>query len=89
MTAWWPWPWPALARKVLLSKQDPGHVMFYDIDGTLLSTVEAGALPDMLTFTPDGNGVLVANEGEPNDMYTIDPEGSLSYVDLSGGDNAM
>ena len=68
------------------SKQDPGHVMFYDIDGNLLSTVEAGALPDMLTFTPDGNGVLVANEGEPNDMYTIDPEGSLSYVDLSGGD---
>jgi 2',3'-cyclic-nucleotide 2'-phosphodiesterase/3'-nucleotidase/5'-nucleotidase len=68
------------------SKQDPGHVMFYDIDGNLLSTVEAGALPDMLTFTPDGNGVLVANEGEPNAMYTIDPEGSLSYVDLSGGD---
>ena len=67
------------------SKQDPGHVMFFDIEGTLLSTVEAGALPDMLTFTPDGNGVLVANEGEPNDMYTIDPEGSLSYVDLSGG----
>ena len=31
-----------------MSKQDPGHVMFFDIDGTLLSTVEAGALPDKL-----------------------------------------
>jgi 2',3'-cyclic-nucleotide 2'-phosphodiesterase/3'-nucleotidase/5'-nucleotidase len=69
-----------------MSKQDPGHVMFFDTDGNLLSTVQAGALPDMLTFTPDGTGVLVANEGEPNSQYTIDPEGSLSYVDLSGGD---
>jgi len=59
--------------------------MFFDTDGNLLSTVQAGALPDMLTFTPDGTGVLVANEGEPNSQYTIDPEGSLSYVDLSGG----
>lgn len=71
-----------------MSKQDAGHVMFFDTDGNLLSTVIAGALPDMLTFTPDGGGVLVANEGEPNDDYTIDPEGTLTYVDLSGGDAA-
>ena len=69
-----------------MSKQDAGHVMFFDTDGNMVSNVIAGALPDMVTFTPDGNGVLVANEGEPNDMYTIDPEGTLSYVDLSGGD---
>ncbi|MBL6743766.1 MAG: choice-of-anchor I family protein, partial [Candidatus Poseidonia sp.] len=71
-----------------MSKQDAGHVMFFDTDGNMVSTVIAGALPDMLTFTPDGAGVLVANEGEPNDDYTIDPEGTLTYVDLSGGDAA-
>ena len=68
-----------------MSKQDPGYVLFMDIDGSTISTVTAGALPDMLTFTPDGQAVLVANEGEPNDMYTIDPEGSVSYIDLANG----
>lgn len=68
-----------------MSKQDPGYVLFMDIDGATISTVTAGALPDMLTFTPDGQAVLVANEGEPNDMYTIDPEGSVSYIDLANG----
>ncbi|PSR19523.1 bifunctional metallophosphatase/5'-nucleotidase [filamentous cyanobacterium CCP3] len=66
-------------------KTDPGSVVFFDIDGNFLNAVTVGALPDMLTFTPDGTKVLVANEGEPNDDYTIDPEGSISIIDLSGG----
>ncbi len=66
-------------------KTDPGSVVFFDIDGNFLNAVTVGALPDMLTFTPDGTKVLVANEGEPNDDYTIDPEGSVSIIDLSGG----
>ncbi len=65
--------------------QEPGLVAFYDINGTLLNTVPVGALPDMLTFTPDGQTILVANEGEPNDDYTIDPEGSVSVIDISAG----
>jgi len=65
--------------------QDPGSVVFFNADGDFLNSVTVGALPDMLTFTPDGSKVLVANEGEPNDDYTIDPEGSVSIVDISGG----
>jgi hypothetical protein len=67
-------------------KQAPGLVAFYKAsDLTLQSTVTVGALPDMVTFSPDGRYVLVANEGEPNDDYTVDPEGSVSVIDIRGG----
>ncbi|MCB0177198.1 MAG: choice-of-anchor I family protein [Anaerolineae bacterium] len=68
--------------------QDPGQVVFLDTDGNVLNSVEVGALPDMVTFTPDGQKVLVANEGEPSDDYTVDPEGSVSIIDISGGAEA-
>jgi secreted PhoX family phosphatase len=67
------------------TKTDNGFILFYDKDYTLLNTVTVGALPDMVTFSPDGKFVIVANEGEPNDDYTIDPEGSISVIDISGG----
>lgn len=64
-------------------KQNPGKVVFYRAT-TLqpVSEVQVGALPDMLAFTPDGRYVVVANEGEPNDAYTVDPEGSVSVIDV-------
>jgi DNA-binding beta-propeller fold protein YncE len=66
-------------------KQDPGRVAFYSTAGALLGSVTVGALPDMVSFSPDGRYVLSANEGEPNDAYTVDPEGSVSIIDLAGG----
>jgi 2',3'-cyclic-nucleotide 2'-phosphodiesterase (5'-nucleotidase family) len=65
-------------------KTDPGKVAFFD--GTTLNQlgeVTVGALPDMLTFTPDGKQIVVANEGEPDG--NIDPQGSISIIDLSQG----
>ena len=64
-------------------KTDNGHVVIYDAN-TLerLQIVEVGSLPDMVTFTPDGNYVLVANEGEPDDTYQVDPEGSISIINI-------
>ncbi len=67
-------------------KQAPGVVAFYDAsDLGLLNTVEVGALPDMVAFTPNGRYLLVANEGEPSDDYSVDPEGSVSVIDLRHG----
>jgi hypothetical protein len=65
-------------------KTDPGHVAFYKTNGQLIVTVRAGALPDMLTFTPDGDHVLVANEGEPSGYGTghVDPPGSISIIPI-------
>ncbi|MBC7911456.1 MAG: choice-of-anchor I family protein, partial [Pyrinomonadaceae bacterium] len=54
-------------------------------DGTFLSSVQVGAIPDMLVFTPDGEKVLVANEAEPSTDYLNDPEGSVSIIDLRIG----
>ncbi len=66
-------------------KQADGVVVFFDTEGVFLNQVAAGALPDMLIFSEDGQKVLVANEGEPNDDYDIDPEGSVTIIDLSQG----
>lgn len=62
---------------------DPGSVVFFDTHGSFLAQVAVGALPDALTFSPDGKLVVVANEGEPDDG--IDPEGSVSVIDLGAG----
>ncbi len=70
-------------------KTDPGTAVFFDTDLNFLSAVPVGALPDNIVFTPDGKKVLVANEGEPNDDYSIDPEGTVSIIDVSKGAAAL
>jgi len=72
----------ALAADV---EQEPGYVVFYTADGTYLSAVETGALPDKVAFSPDGMTVVAANEGQPNGDYSVDPDGSLTVIDVSAG----
>ena len=67
------------------TKQDTGYIAFYNVDGTFVSAVAAGALPDKVGFSPDGKYAVVANEGEPNDDYSVDPAGTITVIDVAGG----
>ncbi len=72
-------------------KTDNGFVQFFDLTNPALpvhlSTVNVGALPDMVKFSSDGKKLLVTNEGEPGAVisgnYTIDPVGSISVIDTA------
>ncbi|MFN3597893.1 MAG: choice-of-anchor I family protein [Rubricoccaceae bacterium] len=61
-------------------KTDPGQVVLFSPAGTFLAAAPVGALPDALAVTPDGRTVVVACEGEPNNAYTVDPEGEVWIV---------
>lgn len=69
-------------------KTNPGKVIVLRAsDLSVAGSAEVGALPDMLTFTPDGKTILVANEGEPNSYgqaESVDPVGSIGVIDVSG-----
>lgn len=73
-------------------KTDNGVIAFYSLDATgaatFLKKVAVGALPDGVAFSPDGKFLLVANEGELGNTFKtdgIDPEGSISIIDITGG----
>ncbi|MBF9143708.1 choice-of-anchor I family protein [Hymenobacter properus] len=69
--------------------QQNGSIVFFDQNGTFIKQVTVGAMPDMITFSPDGHYLITANEGEPNQAYTDDPIGSVSVVDMTGGISAV
>lgn len=83
------------------TRTNPGLVKLYDTSTRSLlagvNSITVGALPDMLTFTPDGSKLLVANEGTPSTYGArladsgghrnygapaLDPVGSVSIIDM-------
>ncbi|WP_026295511.1 choice-of-anchor I family protein [Methylophilus methylotrophus] len=83
------------------TRTNAGIVQLYNTSSRSLAsgtnTFTVGALPDMLTFTPDGTKILVANEGTP-DAYgkrigtsvprvygsaANDPVGSVTIIDVA------
>lgn len=74
------------------NRTDNGKVFLINPDGSLIKAIDVGAVPDMLTFTPDGKRLLVANEAEATlnsaveqGATRVDPDGSVSIIDLSRG----
>ncbi len=65
--------------------QANGNIVFFDGNGTFISQVPVGAMPDMITFNNDYTKVLVACEGEPKSDYSVDPEGTVGIIDITGG----
>ena len=65
-----------------------GAVYVLGMDGSLITSVLAGALPDSVKCTSDGSACVSANEGEPDDDVNIDPVGSITVVTASAWTNA-
>lgn len=64
-------------------KVNPGKVVVFNTTTyAAVAVVTVGSLPDMVTFSPNGKFILTANEGEPNDAYTIDPLGTVSIISV-------
>lgn len=85
----------ALAIEAAPDRSKRGVVVFFDTRSgrQVGSPVPVGALPDMVTFTPNGRMVLVANEGTPNRRVDgqpcpVDPRGSVSVIELTTSDSA-
>ena len=64
--------------------QQPGLIVFFSTENlSVIQQVSVGALPDMVTFSPDGTYALSANEGEPSDQYDVDPLGTVSIIEIN------
>ncbi|MEM6259949.1 MAG: choice-of-anchor I family protein [Planctomycetota bacterium] len=61
-------------------------VLFDVVTSKVLCTLPVGYHPDMVAFSPNGDYLLVANEGQASEDlgYRRDPEGSVSVIDLKG-----
>lgn len=76
----------AFAIESTADRTQPGVVKLFDTTTLALSgginSITVGALPDMLTFSPDGSRLLVANEATPTNYSGYDPVGSVSIIDM-------
>lgn len=79
---------------------DPGQAVFFDIaTATIYARVPTGVLPDAVTWSKDGETVVVSNEGEPRCVTGPDrvpttdptraenPEGSVTVIDVDDDDD--
>jgi len=85
----------AIAAQVSTDKAVPGKVFLADVSGKLSPSapngIVVGSLPDSVHFSPNGQYIVTANEGEPTSYCltngalptTTDPNGSVSIIDLS------
>jgi len=85
----------AIATMVSANKADAGRVFLADVNGKLvpsaLTGIAVGSLPDSIHFSPNGQYIITANEGEPTSYCltsgtlptTTDPNGSISIIDIS------
>ncbi len=90
----------AFAMESTVDRTAPGEVVLFDTTTRSLAAgtnrITVGALPDMVTFTPDGSRLLVANEATPSTYgarigtsvprvfanAVNDPAGSVSVIDM-------
>ena len=64
-------------------KTSPGKVVVFNTETYAeVKVINVGSLPDMVTYSPDGKWIMTANEGEPNNDYTIDPPGTVSIISV-------
>ena len=70
---------------VVGKKQSKGKVVIFKANGDYDKNITVGYLPDMVTFNNDGTKIIVANEGEPNNDYSVDPIGSIGIIDVATG----
>lgn len=71
----------------------PGRIIVFTAAGSPFNNFATGVLPDMLNtgiFSENSSyEVVTANEGEPNDDYTIDPVGSVTLLREDGSTNTI
>jgi DNA-binding beta-propeller fold protein YncE len=74
----------AVAMESTVNKQASGKVVVFDTSNyAFIKEITVGSLPDMITYSPDGKFIVTANEGEPNDDYSQDPDGTVSIIDVA------
>lgn len=66
-----------------VNKQANGSVVVFNTnDNSEVKIIEVGAMPDMITYSPNGKYIITANEGEPNDDLSVNPEGTVSIISV-------
>lgn len=74
----------AVALEAVPNKQALGKVVVFDTANyAVIKEITVGSLPDMVVYSPDGKYIMTANEGEPNSDYSVDPEGTISIIEVN------